>query len=338
MAEISTIARPYAVAAFNLAKEKKSLTEWSEMLEFLAQVSQDERMHTFINDSKVSDEDREKVLIKIAAKKLNAFGENLIKLLIENKRLNVLPEISAYVNPRQVTESEARSFLEANGYYPTDAEVKQFVGQISEDTAKANISAYIADNAAKNEGWTGINEKTTARNFYGNDVTPEQWKQLSQYVDYSTGEAYGNLLQDESKTKQQLSQALQKDDVASQYAKALLNFADLPSPVVKATGNLARDSSGNLLQIDDSGNIMYITGPQAGGVLTPDLLKNLQSGEINYINSMVNALNKGTLSPQDFYDDLSQRYTDEQISKIVTENQTNINRAIAAEKVGLLIS
>jgi len=69
MAEISTIARPYAVAAFNLAKEKKALKEWSEMLEFLAQVSQDERMHTFINDSKVSDEDREKVLIKIAAKK-----------------------------------------------------------------------------------------------------------------------------------------------------------------------------------------------------------------------------------------------------------------------------
>ena len=120
--------------------------------------------------------------------------------------------------------------------------------------------------AAKKEGWTGINEKTTARNFYGNDVTPEQWKQLGQYVDYSTGEAYGNLLQDESKTKQQLSQSLQKDDVASQYAKALLNFADLPGPVVKATGNLARDSSGNLLQIDDSGNIMYITGPQAGGV------------------------------------------------------------------------
>ena len=55
MAEISTIARPYAVAAFNLAKEKKSLTEWSEMLEFLAQVSLDEGMHAFINDSKVSD-------------------------------------------------------------------------------------------------------------------------------------------------------------------------------------------------------------------------------------------------------------------------------------------
>jgi len=36
MAEISTIARPYAVAAFNLAKEKKALKEWSEMLGFFS--------------------------------------------------------------------------------------------------------------------------------------------------------------------------------------------------------------------------------------------------------------------------------------------------------------
>jgi len=104
MAEISTIARPYAVAAFNLAKEKKSLTEWSEMLEFLAQVSLDEGMHAFINDSKVSDEDREKALIKIAGKKLNAYGENLIKLLIEYKRLNVLPQISELFETLKATD------------------------------------------------------------------------------------------------------------------------------------------------------------------------------------------------------------------------------------------
>ena len=32
MAEISTIARPYAVAIFNLAKEEKSLSDWSDIL------------------------------------------------------------------------------------------------------------------------------------------------------------------------------------------------------------------------------------------------------------------------------------------------------------------
>jgi F-type H+-transporting ATPase subunit delta len=74
------------------------------MLEFLAQVSLDERMHAFINDSKVSDEDREKTLIKIAGKKLNAYGENLIKLLIEYKRLNVLPQISELFETLKATD------------------------------------------------------------------------------------------------------------------------------------------------------------------------------------------------------------------------------------------
>ncbi|MEY3375309.1 MAG: synthase subunit delta [Pseudomonadota bacterium] len=134
MAEISTIARPYAVAAFNLAKEKKSLTEWSEMLEFLAQVSLDERMHAFINDSKVSDEDREKTLIKIAEKKLNAYGENLIKLLIEYKRLNVLPQISELFETLKASK-------------PTDKEVDTLVKSLEKKFNKKIDAKVTIDEA-----------------------------------------------------------------------------------------------------------------------------------------------------------------------------------------------
>ena len=147
MAEISTIARPYAVAAFNLAKEKKALKEWSEMLEFLAQVSQDERMHTFINDSKVSDEDREKVLIKIAAKNLNAFGENLIKLLIENKRLNVLPEISEAFEALKATDEgtlEAEIIVASK---PSDKEVDTLVKSLEKKFNKKIDAKVTIDEA-----------------------------------------------------------------------------------------------------------------------------------------------------------------------------------------------
>lgn len=53
------------------------------------------------------------------------------------------------------------------------------------------MSAYSSDAAnaaAKNEGWTGLSEKNTAINFYGPNVTPDQWNRLGQYIDYSTGE------------------------------------------------------------------------------------------------------------------------------------------------------
>jgi len=96
MAEISTIARPYATAIFNLAKENKSLSDWSNMLSLLSNVVSDGQIKDFIADSKVLDSDREKVILKICKDKIDKSVENLIKLLIENKRLLVLPEIASF--------------------------------------------------------------------------------------------------------------------------------------------------------------------------------------------------------------------------------------------------
>ena len=53
MAEISTIARPYAVAAFKLAKETKALAKWSDMLGLASAVSSDEKLSAVIHDPKI---------------------------------------------------------------------------------------------------------------------------------------------------------------------------------------------------------------------------------------------------------------------------------------------
>lgn len=54
MAEISTIARPYAVAAYKLGKEQKSLAKWSEMLSFATAVSSDPQMQAYTQDPKLT--------------------------------------------------------------------------------------------------------------------------------------------------------------------------------------------------------------------------------------------------------------------------------------------
>ena len=94
MAEISTIARPYAVAIFSLAKEEKTLSEWSDMLSLMSEIIKNEDINSFINDSKVLDSDREKLILKICEDKINASGQNLIKLLVEYKRLLILSQIT----------------------------------------------------------------------------------------------------------------------------------------------------------------------------------------------------------------------------------------------------
>ena len=94
MAEISTIARPYSVAIFNLAKEEKSLSDWSDMLALMSSIVENKDIKLFIQDSKVLDVDREKVLLDICGNQINNSGKNLIKLLVEYKRLLILSEIT----------------------------------------------------------------------------------------------------------------------------------------------------------------------------------------------------------------------------------------------------
>ncbi len=94
MAELSTIARPYAVAAYKLGKEKKALATWSEMLALAAAVAANDQMKNLIDDPKLDAVELETVFLKVCGDKLNEQGQNLIKILVEYGRLSLLPAIA----------------------------------------------------------------------------------------------------------------------------------------------------------------------------------------------------------------------------------------------------
>jgi F-type H+-transporting ATPase subunit delta len=98
MAEKSTIARPYALAAFELAKEQNELAKWSDMLGFAAIVAADDAMQQFIGNPGVTEEALTRLFMQICEGQLNDMGQNFIKVLIANKRLDVLPEIAVHYN------------------------------------------------------------------------------------------------------------------------------------------------------------------------------------------------------------------------------------------------
>jgi len=110
MAEISTIARPYATAVFNFANESKGLSNWSDTLVLLSAVIQDEHIKSIIEDSKVLDSEREDLILDICKGKLDENGSNFVKLLVENKRLLILPEISLFFED---LKAEAEGTIEA---------------------------------------------------------------------------------------------------------------------------------------------------------------------------------------------------------------------------------
>jgi F-type H+-transporting ATPase subunit delta len=125
MAEPSTVARPYAEAAFKLADAAGTLGKWSAMLAELALVAQDERVRAAIADPKRSDAQVAGIFIAILSGKLSAEGGNFVRVLAENGRLELLPlihyQFEALKNEREgVVEAQVQSAFELTKAQVTD--------------------------------------------------------------------------------------------------------------------------------------------------------------------------------------------------------------------------
>lgn len=93
MAELVTIARPYAEAVFNLAKEDGQLQKWSEMLALMAGVYADQALQKTLANPKVTTADIEKLMLAVCGERIDGVARNLIRVLVQNGRLAALPEI-----------------------------------------------------------------------------------------------------------------------------------------------------------------------------------------------------------------------------------------------------
>jgi len=94
MAENITIARPYAQAIFSLAQEQGDLKGWSDMLQFAAAVGADPEMVAVIDSPRFDSSQLAELFIEICDDKLNDAGKNMIRVLAENDRLPLLPEVA----------------------------------------------------------------------------------------------------------------------------------------------------------------------------------------------------------------------------------------------------
>ncbi|MEM6582809.1 MAG: F0F1 ATP synthase subunit delta [Pseudomonadota bacterium] len=95
MAELSTLARPYAKAAFEYAIEKDLLSPWAEQLAIAAAVVSNETIADALTDPSLTAEEQSKTLTDVCGDTLSDGTKNFIAILATNKRLALLPEISA---------------------------------------------------------------------------------------------------------------------------------------------------------------------------------------------------------------------------------------------------
>lgn len=104
MAELTTLARPYAEAVADLAKADKSWSAWSDMLSLLATVAADEHVRALAAHPNVTEAQLTGVFLAVCGDKLTAEGINFLRLLVENNRLALLPEIARLFEEIKVTE------------------------------------------------------------------------------------------------------------------------------------------------------------------------------------------------------------------------------------------
>jgi F-type H+-transporting ATPase subunit delta len=107
MADNNTIARPYAQAIFDIARDTGTMESWAEGLVIAKEILQDSQLNDFLSKPSLSPEQKLKFISELFSEITDETmifsgnddrGNNLIKLLIENSRVSVLPEISEHFN------------------------------------------------------------------------------------------------------------------------------------------------------------------------------------------------------------------------------------------------
>lgn len=94
MAELATLARPYAEALFEVAAKGDVLAALQQM-DALSAVAADDGLRQFAESPKVTSEQVFDLISSVVSTPMSAMLQNLLRAVIDNGRLTVLPEIAA---------------------------------------------------------------------------------------------------------------------------------------------------------------------------------------------------------------------------------------------------
>jgi F-type H+-transporting ATPase subunit delta len=127
MADLSTLARPYAKAVFELARDAKAFGSWSEALDALAKLVSDPGMAGLIGHPALTRTELAQTLSKALTGKLSAEAVGLVRLLVDNGRVAALPAIAAQFEQLRA-EAEARVDVEITSAADVPAAQQQQLG------------------------------------------------------------------------------------------------------------------------------------------------------------------------------------------------------------------
>ncbi|GGI19276.1 MAG: F0F1 ATP synthase subunit delta [Oxalicibacterium faecigallinarum] len=145
MAELATIARPYAEALFRVAKSA-DLNGWSVLVTEMGQVAALPEVYALANNPKVSDADIAAVFTAALKSPVGAEAKNFISMLIENDRLTLLPEIAEQFHALKNAEEGAADAEIVSAFELSQAQVSDLVALLEKKFGRKLNPSVTVDN------------------------------------------------------------------------------------------------------------------------------------------------------------------------------------------------
>jgi F-type H+-transporting ATPase subunit delta len=144
MAELATLARPYANAVFATARDEGNLERWSRMLGFLAAAAREPAVRRLVDSPEVSDEQKAFRLAEICGDELNDKARKLVHVLARNKRLGLIDEILEQYELKRALDEQTLEVEVVTAYPLSDEEVARLKQALGEKYAKeVNLSSVV---------------------------------------------------------------------------------------------------------------------------------------------------------------------------------------------------
>ena len=143
MAELSTLARPYARAAFEYAAQADELKSWSESLATAGSVAQQPDVVKLLSSPSYTAQQQAATLIELCGDALDQKGQNFLSVLSENHRLQLLPEISLQFDILKANREKAVD-VELVAAQELDAEQQQKLGDALSAKLERKVNMQVS--------------------------------------------------------------------------------------------------------------------------------------------------------------------------------------------------
>ena len=147
MAELTTVARPYAEAAFRASIDAKDVAGYGEKLQLFGAVAATREAASLLGNPKVSAKEKAELLFSVAGGNVPDVLKNLANTLIENQRATLLPFISEHFARLQREHDGVLKALITSAFALSDADKASLVDGLAKKYGK-RIEAEVKVDAS----------------------------------------------------------------------------------------------------------------------------------------------------------------------------------------------